>query len=173
MSGAARRLQALRPDLRYVDLRGNVDTRLRKLRQGNCDAIVLASAGLRRLGARAAHMVAFEVDEIVPAAGQGALAIETLRDAPIAAQLRAAVNDDRAERAVASERAALAALRGGCQAPIGIHAFYEGERLVVLGAITDAPGSPIVRERSEGPAPTIDRARESGIALAEKLACNR
>ncbi|MFN2448208.1 MAG: hydroxymethylbilane synthase [Candidatus Baltobacteraceae bacterium] len=166
-------LAALRADLRYDDLRGNVDTRLRKLREGPYDAIVLASAGLRRLGARASFMVPFDVTEVVPAAGQGALALETLAGAPIAARLRQAVNDERSERAVLCERAALAALRGGCQAPIGIHAFYDGESLVALGAIAAQPGAPVLFERVQGNAADGSAARALGEALAGRMTCGR
>jgi hydroxymethylbilane synthase len=125
-------LQALRDDLQYDDVRGNVDTRLRKLREGEYDAIVLAMAGLNRLKVRATHTVPFPVEELVPAAAQGALAIEMRAEpSPLAAELRAAVNDDATERCVAAERAALRALRAGCNAPIGIHARYDGEQMHV------------------------------------------
>ena len=166
-------LAAMRPDLQYTGLRGNVDTRLRKLREGSYDAIVLAAAGLHRLGARSAHMVPFEIGELVPAAGQGALAVETLANAQLAPHLRKAVNDDKTERAVHCERAALAALRGGCQAPIGIHAFYDGEILVAAGAAAPDERSPVTRDRVSAPAPTLQAARELGEQLAARLLCAR
>ncbi|MGH7683347.1 MAG: hydroxymethylbilane synthase, partial [Vulcanimicrobiaceae bacterium] len=119
-------LEALRGDLDYLDIRGNVDTRLRKLREGQYDAIVLAAAGLDRLGARATHVVPFAAETLVPAVAQGALAIETRRGDPIAAVLRAALNDPEREREVIAERAFLRGMRGGCQAPIGAHATSEG-----------------------------------------------
>ena len=123
-------LHALRDDLEYHDVRGNVDTRLRKLRDGQYDAIVLAMAGLNRLKSRAAHTVPFAIEELVPAAAQGALAIEMRAEASaLADELRAAVNDDATERCIAAERAALRTLRAGCNAPIGIHAHYDGDRM--------------------------------------------
>jgi hydroxymethylbilane synthase len=128
-------LAALRPDLEYRVIRGNVDTRLRKLQDGEYDAIVLAMAGLNRLRVRATHTVPFDPRVIVPAVAQGALAIETRAgDARLAAELRAAVNDPQTELCVTCERAALRALRAGCSAPIGIYAHVAGETLHVAAA---------------------------------------
>lgn len=163
-------LAALRPDLLYVDVRGNVDTRLRKLREGQYDAIVLASAGLRRLGVGATHTVPFEVTQIVPAVAQGALAIETRADAPeIAAQLHEAINDAATERAVLCERAALRTLQGGCQAPIGIHARYEGGQLVVDGIIASLDGTSVIRDRRTAQAANAADAESLGVTLAQAL----
>ena len=100
---------------------------MRKLREERYDAVVLAMAGLNRLRLRAAHTVAFEVDVVVPAVAQGALAVETRsEDAGLAGELRAAINDPVAELCVRCERAALRALRAGCSAPIGVHARLRG-----------------------------------------------
>ena len=163
-------LAALRPDLNYADVRGNVDTRLRKLREGQYDAIVLAHAGLRRLGVRATHTVPFESDVVVPAVAQGALAVETRADAPeTAARIRAALNDERTERAVLCERAALRELQGGCQAPIGIHARFEGERLRVEGVIASLDGTHVVRDRCEGLVRNAEQAEALGAQLARRL----
>ncbi|HEY9086313.1 MAG TPA: hydroxymethylbilane synthase [Candidatus Tyrphobacter sp.] len=163
-----RQLEALRPDLRYEDLRGNVDTRLRKLREGKYDAIVLAMAGLNRLHARAAHVVPFSVEEIVPAAAQGALAIETrAQDIAIARDLRAAVNDPESERCVRCERAALRALRAGCSAPVGVHARIDGSRIVVQVAYAVPRG--VLRERIDGDAATPEEAEALGETLARRL----
>jgi len=162
-------LAALRSDLEYADLRGNVDTRLRKLREGQYDAIVLACAGLARLNAQARYTVPFSVEDMVPAAGQGALAIEVLAGSSFAEALRSALNDAQAERAVLCERAALAELRGGCQAPIGIHAQCEGDTLAVTGAVAAPDGSMLVRERLEAPAAGLAQARALGVQLARAL----
>jgi hydroxymethylbilane synthase len=165
-------LAALRADLDYVDLRGNVDTRLRKLREGQYEAIVLACAGLKRLGAGAAHVVPFDVEELVPAVAQGALAIETLAGAgQVAQRLRAAINDEAAERAVECERAALRTLRGGCQAPIGVHAYEAHGAMVVTGAFGREDGS-VLRERAQASITSLEQARELGISLAKKLLCS-
>ena len=136
-------LALLRPDLDYREMRGNVDTRLRKLQEGRYDAIVLAMAGLKRLGAGATHTVAFSVEDVVPAVGQGALAIETLaNDAPIARTLRDAVNDVTAELCIGCERAALRALRAGCSVPLGVHASLDGDIMTVRGFFGGADAEP-------------------------------
>lgn len=161
-------LEAIRPDLRYEDLRGNVDTRLRKLRDGRYDAIVLAMAGLRRLGTQATHTVPWPADVLVPAAGQGALAVEVRAgDALLAYEIRAAVNDDRAERCVRCERSALRALRAGCSAPIGIHAVADGTSL--RATIVYATPSGLVREEMASDAPSVAQAEALGDELARRV----
>ena len=162
-------LQAHRPDLRYEDVRGNVDTRLRKLREGQYDAIVLAMAGLNRLNLRATHTVPFALDVIVPAVGQGALAVEMIagNDA-LAAQLREAVNDTETEMCVVAERAALRELRAGCNAPLGIHAHILNGRLIVDGAYALVDRNATLRERVTSDASLRD-ARGAGIELARLL----
>lgn len=170
-SSPRRRLQlaALRPELRYEDLRGNIDTRLRKLHDGAYDAIVLATAGLNRLGVRAAHTVPFPIDAIVPAVGQGALAIETRADDDrLATELRAAINDHASELCVACERSALRALRAGCSAPIGIHAFLEGGVAVATGVHVLGDGT-ILRNAIARPIADLDEAEAMGIELARGL----
>ncbi len=131
-------LLSLRPDVEFVELRGNVDTRLRKLEQGQCDALVLACAGLERLGRTESVHQRFAVDELTPAPGQGALALETRspthaldtddseRDPAIFAAVRKL--DDRAARyATDAERAFLAAMGGGCELPLGAHCLALDE----------------------------------------------
>ena len=163
-------LSALRPDLRYEDIRGNVDTRLRKLRDGDYDAIVLAMAGLSRLNLRATHTEAFPVDELVPAAAQGALAVETRVDEPLlATELRAAVNDAPSELCIVCERSALGQLEGGCRAPIGIHATHADGTIRARGAVATLDGARIVRARVEGAVATREEAERLGLALAHAL----
>ncbi|MGR4065513.1 MAG: hydroxymethylbilane synthase [Vulcanimicrobiaceae bacterium] len=163
-------LTALRPDLRYADLRGNVDTRLRKLRDGDYDAVVLAMAGLLRLKLRATHTVPFPVGEFVPAAAQGALAVETRCDEPLlATELRAAVNDEAAELCITCERSALGELEGGCRAPIGIYAAYEDGTACARGAVATLDGTRIVRASVEGAVRTHGDARRLGLDLAHEL----
>jgi len=165
-----RALAALRSDLEYREMRGNVDTRLRKLRDGEYDAIVLAMAGLRRLGAGARHTVPFSIDEIVPAVAQGALAIETrANDEKLAAQLRAAVNDATTELCVACERAALRALRAGCSVPVGVHASLGDGVMTVCGFFASDDGEmrrTRLRERVE----SLQDAEALGAAVAARLA---
>jgi hydroxymethylbilane synthase len=143
-------LAALRPDLRFETIRGNVDTRLRKLREGEFDAILLAAAGLKRLGLRATHTVPIPPETLIPAVGQGALAIEVrATDTDLAARIHALFADPATEFAVRAERAFLRTLRGGCQAPVGAHATYAGGRLALHAAIAAPDGSQIVRDGAE------------------------
>jgi hypothetical protein len=131
---------------------------------------VLASAGLRRLGVQATHTVPFDVTQIVPAVAQGALAIETRADdAALAQRLRDAVNDAATERAVLCERAALRTLQGGCQAPIGIHARYEDDALVVDGVIASLDGGQVVREHRSAAVATAADAETLGVQLAQAM----
>lgn len=170
-SSPRRRVQlaALRPDLRYETLRGNVDTRLRKLAEGAYDAIVLAMAGLRRLGVRAKHVVPFPVERIVPAVGQGALAIEVRAgDDALCDTLRAAANDARSELCIECERAALRAMRAGCSAPIGIHATFEGP-VMVVGGVRASDQSKLITARAERPVSTLEEARALGLEMAGAL----
>jgi hydroxymethylbilane synthase len=143
-------LRALRPDLRIHDLRGNLDTRLRKLDEGQYDAIVLASAGLRRLGWAERISESIAVDVLCPAAGQGALAIETRKDASEAAQICAQLDDDATRAAVTAERETLESLGGGCQVPIGAHAEIDGSQIRMRGVVIAPDGSTVVKHSLEG-----------------------
>ena len=176
-------LLALRPDVEFVDMRGNVDTRLRKLAAGECDALVLACAGLDRLNRTESVHYRFSVEEICPAPGQGALALET-RDEEYAAlsspghdeYVRRAVAtlDDRSARfAVQAERAVLEALGGGCEVPMGAHAWpiREGDAVVAwnLHAQVVAPdGDQVIAVSLDGAAAGMDP-RELGFAAAAEL----
>jgi len=162
-------LSALRSDLRYVAVRGNIDTRLRKL-GGEYDAIVLAMAGLLRLKVSARYVVPFSIDQIVPAVGQGALAVETRADDEwLLDLLHEAVNDPESELCVACERAALRAMRAGCSAPLGVHAhFAAGGTLVVEGTYSQAPGV-TRRARIDRYCPTLQEAEALGAEVAEGL----
>jgi len=160
----AAQLRRLRPDLHIEPVRGNLDTRLRKLDQGHYDAIVLAAAGLKRLGWE--HRIAgiLPPDLVCPAVGQGALAIETAGrpDSQICAQLDHAPT----RQAVTAERALLAALGGGCQVPIGAHATVAEGRLHLVGLVISPGGDDLVRDESRGPAADAAQiGRELGQAL--------
>lgn len=159
-------LLAARPDLRIEELHGNVDTRLRKLAEGELDAIVLAAAGLRRLGREAEIGFALPVDVMVPAAGQGALALQIRAGDTAAEETVAAVLDFDAARELTAERAAVALLDATCASPIGVHAQVEGERLGIEAFVGLPDGSEWVRDRVEGEAldPTA-----AGVLLAERL----
>jgi hydroxymethylbilane synthase len=158
-------LRALRPDLRIADLRGNVDTRLHKLRAGEYDAIVLAAAGLERLGL--AHEAAeyLPPELVVPAVGQGVLGVEARAGDEAVLALLAVLDDPAARAAITAERAFLARVGGGCQVPVGAFARLEGHTLRLL-AMIGARDSRQVRGERSGPA--ADPAA-LGSALAEEL----
>ena len=117
---------ALRPDLEYVPIRGNVDTRIGKVTAGELDAVVLAAAGLDRIGREAEIAQIFEVDEVLPAPGQGALAVECAADRADLIELLSVLDDPATRAAVTAERAVLAALEAGCAAPVGAFALPIG-----------------------------------------------
>ena len=153
-SSLRRRAQLLarRPDVAIVELRGNVDTRLRKLADGAADAVILAAAGLRRLGVTPAGAVALEVDELLPAIGQGALAIEARADDARVAELVRPLDDPTSAAAVAAERAFLAAVGGDCQTPLAAHATLAGARLRLRALVAEIDGSAILTDAAEGDA---------------------
>ena len=143
-------LRALRPDLKIRPLRGNVDTRLRKLEAGEFDAVILAAAGLKRLGKGAVIRQIFECEQMCPAAGQGALAIEVRRGDHVVRQAVAFLNDPATRACTECERGLLQTLGGGCQVPIGAHAWMEGEKLFLLAKVARPDGSGMLTERGEG-----------------------
>jgi len=138
-------LQALRRDLEVVDLRGNVPTRLRKVDQGQVHAAILAAAGLRRLGAVQHIAVYLEPPGWLPAAGQGAIAIQGRTDDSATRSTIEPLHDAETMRAVTAERAFLAALEGGCQVPIGALVLREGLAEVLHGFIADPHGRQVLR----------------------------
>jgi len=163
-------LEALRPDLRFEVIRGNVDTRLRKLREGEYDAILLAMAGLVRLGLGAAYTVPIAADVIVPAVGQGALAIEVrARDTSLAERIHDAFADRDTELAVSAERAFLRTLQGGCQAPVGAYGTISGGVLTLSAAMAEPDGTSIVRGSATCPAAGVAAAEALGVDLARRL----
>lgn len=128
-------LRALRPDLRIRPIRGNVETRIRKMQQGDLEAVVLALAGLRRLGLERQLSYVFDAEEMVPAVGQGALAVEVRRDDPRTGPLVASLDDPETRACVEAERLFLSCLGGGCQVPIAGHASLEQGRAVFRALI--------------------------------------
>jgi hydroxymethylbilane synthase len=144
-------LLALRPDLRPVELRGNVDTRIRKLRAGEVDGLVLALAGLKRLGREGEVGFQFSLDQMVPAAGQGALVVQC-RSGQEEAAGRGPLNDFESEGRLLAERAAVVGLGADCSSPVGIHARIERDRLRLDGYVGLADGSEWIRDTVEGSA---------------------
>jgi hydroxymethylbilane synthase len=159
-------LKLLRKDIQIETLRGNLDTRLRKLSEGQYDAIVVAAAGLKRLGWQERATQFFAPDEMVPAIGQGALALEARASDAELLQGLSFLRDPAAEATTRAERAFLARLGGGCQVPIGAHAVVDGDRLRLVGVVVSVEGERAVRGTSEGTAADAARLGES---LAEKL----
>ncbi len=153
-SSVRRRAQLLyhRPDLEVVGIRGNVDTRVRKMREGAADAVVLARAGLERLGLEAPHTV-IPADMVLPAVGQGALAVATLHDHPLRARIRETLNHAPTERAVLAERAMLRALEGGCRVPVGASSVVEGTVVRLRGIVISPEGALVYRGEAEGEEP--------------------
>jgi hydroxymethylbilane synthase len=159
-------LLAARSDLSIVELRGNVDTRLRKQSEGACDAVVLAAAGLLRLGIGTSVGTCLDPDEFVPAVGQGALALEARERDGDMRRLLAALHDGSAERAVAAERAFLRVLGGDCATPIAAHGQIIGGVLRLTGLVATTDGATVLRGVESGPS---DGGEELGSALASKL----
>ncbi|HET7012225.1 MAG TPA: hydroxymethylbilane synthase [Anaerolineales bacterium] len=156
-------LLAVRPDLTIEPLRGNVETRLRKVAQGEFAAAVLAAAGLIRLGLTESIAERLSFDRMLPAPGQGALAVQCRDDDEATLAALADIDEPEIRRTVEAERAFLEGLGGGCSAPVGAYAQVEDGRLQLAGLIASVDGKRIVRVRGEGNSP-----RELGSRLAEE-----
>ena len=168
-SSLRRRAQLLhaRPDLAIKDLRGNVNTRLQKLEAENFDAIILAAAGLKRLGFADRITDVLPLEMVLPAVGQGALAIETREDDPEVRKLIAFLNDADTVQCAQAERAFLRQVEGGCQVPVGVYAVpAEGGMLLVEAVIASLDGARLYRDKACGPA---HEAEKIGSQLAEGL----
>lgn len=159
-------LLAARPDLQIVDLRGNVDTRLRKLDEGQMDAIILAAAGLERLGYGERIKEVIPAKVCLPAVGQGALAIESRDNDAEVREMLAFLNDEATKQATDAERAFLGLLEGGCQVPIGVHADVENGEIKVEAIIAELDGKKILRDTIVGKA---TNAAELGRELGKKM----
>jgi hydroxymethylbilane synthase len=167
-TGSLRRrvqLMDLRPDLLVSSIRGNVDTRLRKLQEGEFDAIVLAAAGLERLGLQDQISEYFSVDEFIPDCGQGIIAVQTRKEAE-ALMLVRAIDDFSSRTVAAAERATVRALEADCRSPVGVHAVMQGETILVRAVAATENGSHLARSEERGRA---DQAQELGHALGGRL----
>jgi len=167
-SSLRRKAQLLhaRPDLNIQDLRGNVNTRLRKLEEEHFDAIVLAVAGLKRLGFADRITEVLPKELLLPAVGQGALAIETRADDAEVRKIISFLNDEDTVNCARAERAFLARVEGGCQVPVGVHATVEGKALAVEAVIASLDGKRLYRDVRKG---SCEEAETIGTALAESL----
>lgn len=157
---------AIRPDLVVENLRGNVDTRLRKLMEGQFDAIIMATSGLKRLGLTAPKMSILGPPEFLPAVGQGALGIEYRLDDSELQELLAPLNHEHTHVCVAAERGFLHGLDGGCQVPIAANAFLSEGVVHLEGLVAEVDGSHVIRLEEQGPS---EQARDVGQRLAERV----
>jgi len=159
-------LLQLRPDFRMVDIRGNVETRIRKLTDEDLDAVVLAAAGMKRLGFAEQISEYLPVDVSLPAIGQGALGLESRIDDDETNTLIDFFNEPAAAAAVTAERALLARLEGGCQVPIAAYATVDGEVLTLRGLVASVDGTEVIRGEISGPS---GEATRLGTSLADDL----
>jgi hydroxymethylbilane synthase len=163
-------LRAVRPDLEYVPLRGNIDTRLKRCEEGVIDAVVLAYAGLRRIGRADEITELLSPDVCLPAVGQGALGIEIRAEDEGILNLVAELEDMETAIATASERGVLVAVDGSCQVPVAAHAEHVGNELWLRALLAEPDGSNLRREELRCPWPeTLQRAQEAGAAVGRAL----
>lgn len=167
-SSLRRKAQLLhkRPDLNIQDLRGNVNTRMRKLKEENFDGIILAAAGVERMEWKEAITEELSYNVCLPAVSQGVIAVETRSDDPEIIALVKLIHDSESEICVKAERALLRALEGGCQIPIAGHAHIEGSEVVLDGLIGSIDGKTIIRDQVRGP---VTLAEQMGKQLADQL----
>lgn len=163
-SSLRRRAQilAVRPDLKIIDLRGNVDTRIKKLDEGNMEGIILAAAGLQRLGYGDRINEIIPKEYCLPAVGQGALAIETRADDEVVRAMLSFLNDEPTKQATDAERAFLGLVEGGCQVPIGVYAEVTGENINIEAIIASLDGKTILRD-------TIKGSAQESVSLGKSL----
>ncbi|MFE3451380.1 hydroxymethylbilane synthase [Nonomuraea sp. NPDC059194] len=168
-TGSPRRiamLRALRDDLHYVPIRGNADTRIGKVTSGELDAIVLAAAGLNRIGRQSEIAQVFEIEEMLPAPGQGALAVECLSTRSDLVDFLSVLDDPRTRSAVTAERAVLSALEAGCSAPVGAFALDDGHTLNLTAAVVALDGRHAVRKSAAGsPSEAMELGRELAASM--------
>ncbi len=160
-------LRAVRPDLKILPLRGNVDTRLRKAQEGEYDAIVLAAAGLERLELAASITQYLPFELMLPAPGQGVLAVQCRADDADLLQLLRPIHNEPAFRAVTAERAFLAGLGGGCSAPVAAYAENQGQNLRLRGLVAAPDGKCVIRLSATGPDPEALGQELAQMALAQ------
>jgi hydroxymethylbilane synthase len=168
-TGSVRRqaqILALRPGLKILDIRGNIDTRLRKLQEGLYDAIVLACAGMNRLGLQNRISSRLSLREMLPAPGQGAIAIESRNDDRRIEPIAAALNHPATSIAVAAERTFLERMGGGCNVPVAVYARLSGNCAEIDGLVAATDGSRIVRASNRG---SPGAAHEAAVDLAEDI----
>ncbi|MBN1276640.1 MAG: hydroxymethylbilane synthase [Deltaproteobacteria bacterium] len=162
----ASQLLHLRSDLEIVSLRGNVETRIEKMASGHVQAVILAAAGLKRLGLSARITQFVSTDLLLPAIGQGALGLEVRRNDEWAINILDFLNHDETKVTVTAERAVLRKLEGGCQVPLAAFARLDGERLYLQAMVAEIDGTRVIKDEITG---RKDQAEELGVALAGRL----
>lgn len=167
-SSLRRRSQAahLRPDLQIVPVRGNIDTRFNKLDRGDYDALILAAAGVHRLGLQSRVVQYFSVEEICPAVGQGALAIEVRKGDKRIERAVAPIDHAATHQAIRAERATLRRLGGGCQLPIAAYAFPDADGLRLSGVVASLDGTRLISAATSG---SLDNPENLGALVADSL----
>jgi len=162
----AAQLRHARPDLELVPLRGNVQTRINKLHSEDLDAILLARAGLERLGLADAISIAFDPKEFIPAPAQGALAIQTRSKDEATMEIVRSIDDESSRAVALAERQVRATMQGGCPAPVGAYAERQGDTIEMHAFIADAEGRRMIRKEAAGP---VSQAVEVGERVAREL----
>ena len=168
-SGSPRRaaqLKAIRPDVQFLDIRGNIDTRIGKVSEGQYDGVILAAAGLIRMGWQEQITEYFPVEACLPAVGQGALVVETRADDEETQRLVESLDHSLTRKAVEAERSFLKHMGGGCLAPMTAYGSYEDESLRLRGMAADPDGSEIIKAEVQG---KNESSEELGVMLAQKL----
>lgn len=167
-TGSLRRKSQLlhfRPDLEIVEIRGNVPTRIKRLLESDLDGMILAYAGVHRLGLDEHIKQVIPTDILLPAVGQGVMAVEIREDDAEVASMLNAINNDETKACITAERAFLRRLEGGCQVPIGANAVLENDEIILKGFVGNLSGSKVIRDEIRG---AKDEAENLGISLAEK-----
>jgi hydroxymethylbilane synthase len=159
----AAQIKHLRADLKPLPIRGNVTTRIKHLHDGKFDAIILARAGIERLGLGGKISLCFDLEQFIPAPAQGALAVQTRTDDPATTKLIAAIDDKKLRTITFAERQVLVTMRCGCRAPVGAFAKITGEDIEILAFISDLEGENFISRRLTGPA-------ADAYTIAEKIA---
>lgn len=159
----AAQIKYLRADLRPMPIRGNVTTRIKHLQEGNFDAIILARAGIERLGLGGKISLRFEPEQFIPAPAQGALAVQTRADDSTTTKLIAAIDDEKLRTITFAERRVLVTMQCGCHAPVGVFAKITGKDIEIFAFISDLEGENFISRRLTGPA-------ADAYAIAEKIA---
>ncbi|HEX3010444.1 MAG TPA: hydroxymethylbilane synthase [Syntrophomonadaceae bacterium] len=159
-------LKSARPDLKTVDLRGNVETRIHKMQELGLDGIILACAGVKRLGFEGYITDYLSSDIILPAVGQGIIAVETREDDSSIREILNQINDAEAHWQANAERAFLKQLQGGCQVPIGALATVQDDDIILDGLVSSLDGKTIIRGQEKG---SLNKAASIGVILAKRL----